>query len=245
MPIELDVADGIAVVTLNAPERRNALTPELSEELVAVLDQVDADRGVGVLVLRAEGKGFCSGADLSTLAAAGTNPLADEHYAGVGSIYAAFSRFGAMTVPTIAAVRGAAVGAGLNLALAADLRIVAEDARLISGFVRINVHPGGGHLHLLDRMVSRDTIAAMAVFGEEVSGADAVRLGLAWRALPAAEVEAEAMQLAARVADRPELARAVIRTLRLEVPGSVSWDAAVQLERGPQLRSFFARSGTP
>jgi enoyl-CoA hydratase/isomerase-like protein len=127
----------------------------------------------------------------------------------------------------IAAVNGAAVGAGLNLGLAADLRIVADDARLLSGFLKIGAHPGGGHLHLPDRVASRDTIAAIAIFGEEVSGSEAVRLGLAWKALPADQVEAEAISMAARVAQQPELARAVTRTFRLEVPGSESWDAAM------------------
>jgi enoyl-CoA hydratase len=224
------------------PERRNALTPELADEMVRLLERIDADDDVGALVLTGAGKGFCAGADLGTLGAAGESPLADENYRGIAAIYAAFSRFGTMSVPTIAAVNGAAVGAGLNLALAADLRIVAKNARLISGFVTIGAHPGGGHFHLLDRMVSRDSIAAMAIFGEEISGVEAVRLGLAWRAVPASEVVAESTRLAARVAGNPELARAVTATLRIEVPGSVSWDAAIQMERGPQLRSLHKRT---
>jgi enoyl-CoA hydratase/carnithine racemase len=242
MPIDLDVAGGIATVTLNAPERRNALTPELAAEFVGVLGQVAAEPSIAVVILTGAGAGFCGGADLGTLGDAGDDPLSDESYMAIGSIYAAFSRFGSLPMPTIAAVHGAAVGAGLNLALAADVRIVAEDARLFSGFVKIGAHPGGGHLHLLSRMVGRDAVAAMAIFGEEVSGLDAVRLGLAWRAFPAADLAAEALRLAGRIADRPELARSVVQTLRLEVPGPVSWDAAIQLERGPQLRSFRVRS---
>jgi enoyl-CoA hydratase len=242
MPIDLDVTGGIATVRLNAPERRNALTPLMAAEFVDALDRITADSSVAVVVLTAAGKGFCAGADLGTLGDANQNPLSDDSYAAIGSIYEAFSRFGSMPMPTIAAIKGAAVGAGLNLALAADLRIVAEDARLLSGFMRIGAHPGGGHLHLLARMVGRDTIAAMAIFGEEVSGVEAVRLGLAWRALPADEVESEAARLAGRIAHRPELARSIARTLRLEVPGSVTWDAAIQMERGPQLRSFHLRS---
>lgn len=242
MRVRLSVDDGVGILTLDNPDRRNALNPDMADELVATLDKVDADPTVGALVLTAVGTSFCAGADLSTLSAAGDSPLSDENYAGISSIYAAFSRFGSMSMPTIAAVRGAAVGAGLNLALAADLRIVADDARLLSGFVRIGAHPGGGHMHLLARMVGRDAVAAMAIFGEEVNGLDAVRLGLAWRSLPEAQVEAEALRLAKRAAAHPELARMVTRTLRLEVPGSMSWDAAIQLERGPQLRSFQLRA---
>ena len=242
MQVELEVTDGVAVIRLNVPERRNALTPGMSRDLVDLLDRVDQDPAVAALVLTGRGRAFCAGADLSTLGEAGADPLSDENYDGIGAIYTAFRRFGAMSVPTIAAVNGAAVGAGLNLALAADLRIVADDARLLSGFLKIGAHPGGGHLHLLDRVASRDTIVAMAIFGEEVSGSEAVRLGLAWKALPADQVEAEAMAMAARLAGQPDLARAVTRTLRVEVPGAVSWDAAMQIERAPQLRSFFQRS---
>jgi enoyl-CoA hydratase len=240
--IEHQIIDGVASVTLNNPERRNALTPEMGDELVAVLNAIDSDPTVGALVLSGAGKGFCSGADLRTLEAAGASPLSDEHYGALTAIYAAFTRFGSMSVPTIAAVTGAAVGAGLNLALAADLRIVAEDARLMSGFARISVHPGGGHFHLLARLAGRDTVAAMALFSEEVSGLDAVRLGLAWRALPADEVVPEAQRLAATIADQPGLARALTQSLRLETPGQVSWDAAVAIERAPQLRTFHLKN---
>lgn len=242
MQVDHSVSAGVALVTLVNPERRNALTPAMATELIQVLDVLDADTCVGAVVITGAGKGFCAGADLTTLTAAGASPLSDEHYHGVGTIYQAFRRFGTMAVPTIAAVNGAAVGAGLNLAMAADLRIVAQNARLISGFTRIGLHPGGGHMHLLDRLVSRDTLAAMAIFGEEVSGADAVRLGLAWLAVPAEEVVTEATRLAGSIAAQPELARAIVQTLRAELPGAMSWEAAIQLERGPQMRTFYQRS---
>ena len=82
----------------------------------------------------------------------------------------------------------------------------------------------------------------MALFGEEVSGTEAARLGLAWRALPADEVLPEAMRLAGRIADQPELARAMTATLRSELPEPISWDAALQLERGPQMRTLYQRA---
>ena len=99
-------------------------------------------------------------------------------------------------MPTIAAVLGAAVGAGINLMLATDLRIVAEDARLISGFLRIGLHPGGGHFGLLAGRAGAEAAAAAGIFGEEISGVRAVQLGLAWEALPAEQVEQRAAELA-------------------------------------------------
>jgi enoyl-CoA hydratase len=242
-PVEVrhEASDGVAVVTLAAPQRRNALTPEMARELVEVLDTVDADDSVAAVVITGEGRGFCAGANTSTLSDAGTNPLADDNFLGLSDIYAAFSRLGAMRAPTIAAVKGAAVGAGLNLALAADLRIVATDVRLMSGFLRIGIHPGGGHFHLLDRFLSRDAVTALGIFGEELDGEAAVRLGLAWRSVPADDVLDTAVALAGRVGADPELARSAVRTLRLEIETGMSWESAVQFERAAQMRSLWRR----
>lgn len=244
MEISTRTANGVAVITLNAPQRRNAFTVEMAREFVDAVSGVDADPAVAVTVVRGSGPDFCAGADLPTLAAVGEDPLSDESYRGLSDIYAAFTSLGEMSTPTIAAVHGCAVGAGLNLALATSLRIVATDARLISGFLRIGAHPGGGHFHLLDALVGKDTAAAMALFGEEVSGEDSVRLGLAWRATAADDVTAEAIRLAHRIAARPELARAAAGSWRAETDGGgVSWAAALSIERGPQMRSLVQRAG--
>ncbi|WP_254920608.1 enoyl-CoA hydratase/isomerase family protein [Blastococcus mobilis] len=141
----LGVDGGVAVVTLNAPDRRNALTPAMVDELIATFDEVDAKPQVGALVVRAEGKSFCAGGDIATLTSAGKDPAAPEAYEGMGKIYDSFYRLGQVKVPTVAAVRGSAVGAGMNMLLATDLRIVAKDARLFAGFLKRGMHPGGGH----------------------------------------------------------------------------------------------------
>jgi enoyl-CoA hydratase len=143
-------------------------------------------------------------------------------------------------VPSIAAVRGAAVGAGINLMLATDLRIVAEDARLISGFLRIGLHPGGGHFGLLAGRAG----AEAGIFGEEISGLRAVQLGLAWEALPSEQVEERAAELARRAASDPQLARKATASLRTELgPPRLPWAAALEVERGAQLWSLRRRSG--
>lgn len=235
----LEVDGGVAVVTLNAPERYNALTVAMADELVAALAAVEADPSVAALVIRGEGKAFCSGGDVATLTDAGIDPADPERYAGIGAIYESFTRLGKVGVPTIAAVQGAVVGAGMNLMLAADLRVVAEDVRLICGFLKRGLHPGGGHFLLLERLVGREAAAAMGLFGEEVDGPGAQRLGLAWDVVPAADVTARAVELAGRVAGDPELARAVIATFRRELGSpQVSWDVAVQVERPSQMWSM-------
>ncbi len=237
--VQLEVDGGVAVVTLNAPDRRNALTPQMAHELIATFDEVDARSDVGALVLRAVGKSFCAGGDIKTLTDAGRDPAAPEAYDGMSAIYDSFYRFGQVKVPTIAAVRGSAVGAGMNMLLAADLRIMARDARLICGFLKRGLHPGGGHFVILSRLVGREAAAAMALFGEEVNGARAVELGLAWEAVDDAAVEDRALELARRVAADPELARVAVGNFRREVVnGAVSWEVATQFERPAQMWSM-------
>ncbi|MBL7524196.1 enoyl-CoA hydratase/isomerase family protein, partial [Frankia sp. CNm7] len=239
--IRYEVTDGVAVVTLDAPARRNALTLEMAAQLVAALDEADADDRVGAVVIGG-GASFCAGAERSILAAAGTDPADDVHFRALETIYKAFMRVGEVRTPTIAAIRGAAVGAGMNLALAPDLRVVARDARLMSGFLRIGLHPGGGHFPLLERTAGREAAAAMGLFGAAVDGTRAVELGMAWAAVDDADVDATAFDLAARAGADPELSRRTVASFRREtgVPG-VTWEVGVEVERSPQMWSLRRR----
>jgi len=150
---------GVATITLDAPDRRNALTRSMARELAAACDEVDADASVGAVVVQGAGGFFCAGGDRDTLAAAGRDPAEPEAYSGLGDVYRSFARVGELEPPTIAAIRGGAVGAGLNLAFATDLRIVAREAKIISGFLPIGLHPGGGHGVLLGRTGQREAAA--------------------------------------------------------------------------------------
>ncbi|OLF06813.1 enoyl-CoA hydratase [Actinophytocola xinjiangensis] len=245
MTIDLTVADGIATITIDSPKTRNALNPTSSRQLVEVCDQVAADRSVGAAIVRGGGGTFCSGAEREVLARAGEDPADPERFAELGAVYDAFVRVGSLPVPTIAAVRGAAVGAGVNLLLATDLRVVATDARILAGFTRIGIHPGGGHFTLLGRLVGREAAAAIGMFGVEVSGARAAQLGLAWEAVDDEAVDARARELAASAARDPELSRRVLGSLRAELdPPGVSWPAALELERGSQMWSLRRRATT-
>jgi enoyl-CoA hydratase len=234
--------DGVALLTLEAPERRNALTVEMAGELIAACEELDADASVGAVVVRGAGGFFCAGGDRGTLAAAGRDPADPDVYAGIGAVYRSFARVGELEPPTVAAVRGGAVGAGLNLMLAADLRIVARDARIISGFLPIGLHPGGGHGALLGRTGVREAAAAMALFGERIEGERAAELGLAWAAVDDADVEDTALGLAARAGADPELARRTAASLRTVLgPPALPWPAALELERASQMWSMRRR----
>src|SRR5918997_1342768 len=116
------------------------------------------------------------------------DPAAPDAFSGLGTVYRSFARVGELEPPTIAAVRGGAVGAGVNLAFATDVRVVGRDAKLISGFLPIGLHPGGGHAALLGRTGAREAAAALALFGERIDGARAAELGLAWEAVEDGQV---------------------------------------------------------
>jgi enoyl-CoA hydratase len=237
--ITLDVVDATAVITLRAPARRNALTGEMADDLCAALEEASRRDHIGALVLQAEGPVFCAGADTRLLSSAAADPAEEANYQLISRVYDAFYLVGQARIPTIAAARGACIGAGLNLLMAADLRIVASDIRLLSGFLARGLHPGGGHIHLLARTAGREAAAALALFGAEIDGVRAVQLGLAWESVEASEVESRALQIASVIAQRPDLARRVVRSFRAETDGfRMGWEAAKEFERPSQMWSM-------
>jgi enoyl-CoA hydratase len=135
-------------------------------------------------------------------------------------------------------VNGPAVGAGFNLALCCDVRIAAVSARFDARFARIGLHPGGGHVWMLERAVGPQAAAAMSLFGERVEGPRAAELGLAWRCVADDELLDDAVALAANAADlAPGLAAALKQTLR-EAPWHADFEAAVQVELTRQRTTF-------
>jgi enoyl-CoA hydratase len=236
--VQYSVTDGVAVISLHAHARRNALSVAIAQDLIAAVDRADADDSVGALVLTG-GPTFSAGADRNVMRANSDDPSLDANFRAIETIYSSFVRVSAARVPTVAAVRGAAIGGGLNLAMATDIRIVGHDARIVSGFFGLGLHPGGGHFALLHSLVGREATAALGVFGQEVDGRRAVELGLAWKSVGDSEVDGVAMAYARRAANDPQLARRAVASMRREIaaPG-LSWDAAVEVERAPQMWSF-------
>jgi enoyl-CoA hydratase len=255
LPLHVERRDRVAVLTLDDPERRNALTAGLVEEIVAAVGELEGDDGVGALVVTGAPPAFCSGADVGSLAAmsrgGGDDDSGGSRDAGGGSrdpalpsIYEGFLSVYRCTLPTVAAVNGPAVGAGLNLALACDVRVASPEARFDCRFARIGLHPGGGHTRLLTDAVGPQAAAAMVLAGESPDGERAAEIGLAWRCVDSGELLGEATRLAGRTADLPrELARRVKASLR-ETPRLDSLDHAVALELERQRWSleqgFFA-----
>jgi enoyl-CoA hydratase len=241
--IELRLDAGIAHITVVNPTRRNALTLDMARSLGEICSEVSADGSVGAVVLSGAGGYFCSGADTSILDRVARNPASDESLAVLSTIYAAFDSVQKLPVPTIAAVDGGALGAGLNLALSADLMLVTPGALIESGFSSRGIHPGGGHLALLANRVGVQSTVAMACMGRPLRGDEAVARGLAWECVPEMLINQRAAQLLQAAAVDPVLTRAILRSLRAEVAAKSS-DATVatEIERGMQMWSLGRRS---
>lgn len=222
-----DVSEGIGTLTLNAPDTRNTMTLPMVDEICAAMDAFEADEGCSAVIVTGAGSAFCAGADLGNLQTATAESL--------GKIYEGFLRISRSSLPTIAAVNGAAVGAGMNLALGCDVRIAARRARFDTRFLQIGLHPGGGHTWMQRRIVGPQTAMATVVFSEVLDGAEAERLGLAHRCVDDAGLIDAARALAAGAASAPrELVMITKRTIA-EMADVESHDAAVAKELDPQV----------
>ncbi len=222
-----DISDGIGTLTLNAPESRNTMTMPMVEEICAAMDAFEADEGCSSVIVTGAGSAFCAGADLGNLQTATAESL--------GTIYEGFLRIARSTLPTIAAVNGAAVGAGMNLALGCDLRIAARRARFDTRFLQIGLHPGGGHTWMQRQIVGAQAAFATVIFSEVVDGTEAERLGLVYRCVENDELMNAARALAAGAASAPrELVMITKQTIR-DMADIDAHSDAVARELDPQV----------
>ena len=234
--VELDLTDHIATVRLCDPRRRNALSGAMVQELCATFDAFEAASGVRAVVLTAEPPAFCAGADLSGLVDAGRSAIEAE--VGLGAIYEGFLRVARCPLPTIAVVNGAAVGAGMNLALACDVRLAGLDARFDPRFVQIGLHPGGGHTWLVQRLMGSQTAAATVLFGEVLDANAALRCGLVWEVVDAEHLEARARSMAARAATADRELLTTVKATMADMRSIDDLDGAVARELTPQVWSL-------
>ncbi|MBM7459514.1 enoyl-CoA hydratase-related protein [Rhodococcus coprophilus] len=238
-PILTSVADGVARMTLNNPRRKNAITLAMAADIAAFCDLVESDLTIGAVVVDTRGGYFCSGADTRDLASSSSDPASPEAVRRTSAVYGAFVRIGSLPVPTVAVVAGGAVGAGLNLAMAADIMVVTPDSVLDSGFLARGIHPGGGHISLLGRSLGWSGAIALAACGQSLTGTEAVARGLAYTAVAAEDIPETVDALVRTAAADPELTRRVMTSARLELgPPVVSWSSALEIERGVQMWSM-------
>ena len=227
--VRCEVTDRVAVVTLDDPDRRNALNLAMVEEIEATFDQIEAGDAVGAVVVTGAPPAFCAGADLSHLGSSERD--------GLLRIYEGFLRVGRSPLPTIAAVNGAAVGAGMNLALVCDLRLAARRAKFDTRFLQLGLHPGGGHTWMFRRITGPQAAFATVVFGEVLDGNEAERCGLVWRCVDDDALLPAAIELAARAAaGPPELVRRIKETIN-DMADVADHPHAVERELEPQVWS--------
>jgi enoyl-CoA hydratase len=224
---ELDGA--VATVWFHRPHRHNAWTGRMHAEYRWILAHLAAQPDVRAVVVTGTPPAFCAGANLGNLGTANGDSL--------GAIYEGFLRIARSPLPTLAAVNGAAVGAGMNLALGCDVRLAARRAKFDTRFLQIGLHPGGGHTWMLRRITGPQTAMAAVVFGQVLDGAEAERVGLAFRCVDDDALLSTAHAIAATAASTPrELAILTKATIR-DMADIDDHPAAVQRELDPQLWS--------
>ena len=224
--LRLEVADRVATITLDRADALNALTVPLKEELLAALARVGADPAIGAVVLTGAGRAFCAGQDLRERLEPGAAPLEVEIRERYNPIILAMRR---LEKPIVGAINGIAAGAGASLAFACDVRIAAEGASFLLAFARVGLVPDSGATWLLPRLVGAAKAAELALTGEALSAADAERLGLVARVVPAESVVTEAQAMAARLGSMAP--RAVALTKRaLESSWTASLEEQLELE---------------
>ncbi len=257
-----EIADGVATLRLNRPERMNALHPEIFEGFGKVLPQLAADDEVGALVVTGTGRAFCAGGDV-----AAQSERAEKNAGGVGLSFEAgvadlrrrqnlvSAQLYEFPKVTIAALSGAAAGAGMSIALSCDLRIAAESAFLLSAFAKVGFSGDFGGSWFLTQLVGSAKAREVYLCNERITAAEMVRLGLATRVVPEGELAAAAQQWAASFAAGPTVAyrymkenliRATKADLRTCLDGeAVAMTAAARTEDHREAAKAFVEKRTP
>jgi enoyl-CoA hydratase/carnithine racemase len=222
----------VAVLTIDRPPH-NHVTVELMRDLADALDHVDAESELRVSMLMSAGKTFCAGADLTNPSGI-ANPNAKE---GISALYIEAVRLFSTTKPIVCAVQGAAVGAGLGLALVADFRVAAPEARFSANFVKLGFHPGFGITHTLPRTIGEQRAALMCLTARRIKGEEALAWGLVDELVPLTELKDAALRLAGEIAEAAPLAvQATRATLRHELAARVKAQTDREFEEQSILR---------
>ena len=232
--ILLDRAGTVGTITFNRPAARNALDLTMREELVTALDDLEADETVRAVVLTGAGGHFSAGGDVKTMV---TRHTAAEGRARVEALNRFIMRLFQFPKPTIAMVDGFAVGAGCNIALACDVVIASDRARFGEVFAKIGLVPDGGGTWLLPRLVGLAKAKELVFSADIIDAAEALRIGLVNRVVPAAELVTAVEQLAARIAAGPPAALALAKSL-LNRSATVDLAGALDLEAFAQAQAI-------
>jgi enoyl-CoA hydratase/carnithine racemase len=220
MSVTVEVVDHVAIVEMRRPPH-NFLAPDLVEAVADAFESFEGDAAVRAIVLAAEGRSFCAGADFGRGGGAGgadgdsREPREPAGGARTERLYAAAARLCAVSTPVVAAVHGPAIGGGLGLAMTADLRVTCPEARFSANFAALGIHQGFGLSVTLPERIGPSKAALVLLTARRFNGDDATALGLADLCVPADRIRGAAVELAAEIAGNAPLAlRSINRTLR-------------------------------
>lgn len=199
------LADGVMTLTMNRPERLNALSPEMVRRLHDSLARAAGDREIGVVVLTGAGRGFCAGGDVKAMAEGGRRESYDERVQSLRQRMETARLLHEMAKPTIAMLRGPVAGAGLSLALACDLRLASDTARLTTAFAKVALSGDFGGSYFLTRLVGPAKARELYFTSPTLGAAEALALGLVSRVVPDGELEAATRELALSLARGPRV----------------------------------------
>jgi 2-(1,2-epoxy-1,2-dihydrophenyl)acetyl-CoA isomerase len=229
--IRYEVRDSVATIALNRPEALNALTDEMKRELLDALKTAERDEAVRAILLTGEGRGFCAGEALNQELVKLEAPPVDRTLRDF--YHPVIEKMRSIDKPIVAAVNGTCAGAGVSLALAADLRLAADKASFVMAFVKIGLVPDAGGTFFLPRLVGMGKALEMCMTGDKVDGAEAERIGLVNRVVPHDRLMEESMALAGRLAKLPTKAiglmkRALNRSFDRPLEEQLSYEADLQ-----------------
>jgi 2-(1,2-epoxy-1,2-dihydrophenyl)acetyl-CoA isomerase len=238
-PVLLEVVDGVAHLTLNRPDASNAISLDLAEALADATSRLAADDEVRVVLLRGAGPRFCAGGDVKAFAATG-DALGEHLGAVLDALHRAVGDLAELDAPVVAAVQGSAAGAGLSLALGADLVVAGASARFVLAYTAIGLVPDGGSTWYLTRLVGLRRATELALTNRVLDAHEALTWGLVNRVVPDDEVETEAEALVTQLATGPTGALAgAKRLLRRSLQASLAeqlGDEAVAMVRAGESR---------
>ena len=228
----VSVEAGVATITLNRPEKLNALNPEMHQLLRAALERATDEPAIRAVLLTGTGRGFCTGQDLAERDVSGAAPI--DLSVSLGSHYNPLvRRMRALPKPIVCALNGVAAGAGANLALACDLVIAARSASFVQSFSKLGLVPDAGGSYFLPRLVGTARAMGLALLAEKLSAEQAAQWGLIWKVVDDAALADEARTLVATLASGPTKGYALLKKAMYASVGN-SLDAQLDLERDLQ-----------
>jgi enoyl-CoA hydratase/carnithine racemase len=231
--------DGIAIITLNSPDKMNAISTAMKASIAAAADEVDKDETIKVAILTGAGRGFCAGHDISEMAAGTAKAPTTYDLLNTTNNEACFYK---MQKPVIAAINGACVGAGLALALSCDIRIAADTAKIGSAYAKLGAAPGLGMTYWLPKIIGPAAALEFMFTAKIVLGPEAKAMGLVNQVVPAADLMKASMEMAATIAQYPTLGIAltkklVYRSMLEDVTNHYDWEKwAAQLTMAAMMK---------